>query len=150
MQAHRSRGRNAFRTAARSEAGRSEPGAKPTPHDGPPKWTAGAHFVSLLARTGAVFSTAATGSNWISAYERGRRVMVASDGQSGWVQIEHIRSCWERFERLGRIHRRDVLEPGRRSAFMMALFEQLPGVRREERDGISLVLERPGRESGSR
>ncbi len=60
---------------------------------------------------------------------------------SVWVDIEDIRGCWETFERLGRICRRDVLEPGRRSAFMMALFQQVEGVRREQRGELYLVLE---------
>jgi hypothetical protein len=33
-----------------------------------------------------------------------------------------------------------VLEPGRRSAFMMALFEQVEGIRQEQRGELYLVL----------
>jgi hypothetical protein len=51
-----------------------------------------------------------------------------------------VRTCWETFERLGRVRRGDLLEPGRCSAFMFALFAHVEGV---ETDGDSLVL--PGR-----
>jgi hypothetical protein len=33
-----------------------------------------------------------------------------------------------------------VLEPGRRSAFMMALFQQIEGIRQERRGELYLVL----------
>jgi hypothetical protein len=107
-----------------------------------PDWKAVEHLLAALAVTRAVFSTANASSNWISAYEPGRRLMVESGTQSSWVQVDHIRACWETFERSGRVCRADVLEPGRRSAFMMALFEQLPGVGREERDIRYLVFAR--------
>jgi hypothetical protein len=67
-------------------------------------------------------------------------MMVETAVRSSWVQIEHVRGCWETFDRLGRIKRGDVLEPGRASAFMMALFAQLPGVREVPGDEPSLVL----------
>jgi hypothetical protein len=126
--------------------GRGEPGSPigVTPKgdaDGPPPgWETVEDLLSLLARTRAVFPTANATSNWISAYQPGRRLLVESGTQSHWVQVEHIRTCWEKFEELGRITRRDVLEPGRRSAFMMALFAQLTGVRREDGREPHLVL----------
>ena len=52
--------------------------------------------------------------------------------RDGW-RWTHIRECWETFERLGRIRRQDVLEPGRCSAFMVALFAQRPGRRGADR-----------------
>ena len=67
--------------------------------------------------------------------------MLESGSQSTWVQIDDVRACFETFERLGRIRRRDVLEPGRHSAFMFALFERLGGVRRDAKDDDYLVLE---------
>ena len=70
-------------------------------------------------------------TNWISSYEPGRRLRLETELDSTWVDIESIHGCWETFERLGRIRRSDVLEPGRRSAFMMALFEQVEGIRQE-------------------
>ena len=45
----------------------------------------------------------------------------------------------ETFERLGKIRKEDVLEPGRASTFVMALFAQLPGTE-EAADGAALVL----------
>jgi hypothetical protein len=105
-----------------------------------PDWNAVVTLLSVLAESRAVFPTANSSSNWISAHEPGRRVMVESGVQSSWVQVDHIRTCWDTFERCGRICRTDVLEPGRRSAFMMALFEQLPGVSREPRDARYLVF----------
>lgn len=135
--------RKGFRSAGRIEAGASV-ATKALPHidDERPDWDAVDGLLVRLATTHAVFPTANTTSNWISTYERGRRLMVESGTQSSWVHIDHIRACWDTFEQRGRICRADVLEPGRRSAFMMALFEQLPGVRREQRDSRYLVFAR--------
>jgi hypothetical protein len=130
-----------FRSAGRVEAG-SSVAEKAAPHadDARPSWDEVDRLLERLATTHGVFPTANAASNWISTYEPGRRLMVESGTQSSWVQIDHIRACWNTFEERGRICRTDVLEPGRRSAFMMALFEQLPGVRREKRDGRYLVF----------
>jgi hypothetical protein len=100
-----------------------------------------------LARTRASFSTVLAPSNKVSSYDRGRRLMLEStmDSEmvsSQWVAIASIRECWETFERLGRIRREDVLEPGRCSAFMIALFLQVPGVVEEIDDDRYLVLAR--------
>lgn len=100
-----------------------------------------------LAATHASFSTVLAPTNTISTYDRGRRLMVESTTSSErvssqWVAIASIRECWETFERLGRIRREDVLEPGRCSAFMIALFLQVPGVVEEIDDDRYLVLER--------
>ena len=108
----------------------------------PPDWQAVEEVLSLLARTRAVFPTPTSTSNWISSYEPGRRIMLETGSRSAWVQIEHVRVCWQTFERLGRIRRGDVLEPGRCSAFMMALFEQVAGVRQELGEEPILVLSR--------
>ena len=141
MSATRSRGRKAFRSAGITEAGSSVRAKSRTEPDGArPDWKAVEQLISTLSGTHAVFPTANSSSNWISAYEPGRRLMVESGSQSSWVQVEHIRECWERFEERGRICRKDVLEPGRRSAFMMALFEQVAGVQREKRNGRYLVF----------
>jgi hypothetical protein len=88
--------------------------------------------------------TANSESNSISSYEPGRRLRLETGHDSVWVDIENIRGCWETFERLGCICRSDVLEPGRRSAFMMALFQQIDGIRQERRGELYLVL-RPKR-----
>ena len=62
---------------------------------------------------------------------------------STWIDIENIRGCWETLERLGRIKRSDVLEPGRRSAFMMALFEQVEGIGQDTAASSSSCSGRP-------
>jgi hypothetical protein len=54
--------------------------------------------------------------------------------------VDSIHECWETFERLGRIRRRDVLDPGRCSAFMIALFRQVPGVVEQPGADLYLVL----------
>jgi hypothetical protein len=100
-----------------------------------------------LAKTRDSFSTVLAPTNKISTYDRGRRLMLESTTMSQtvtsqWVAIASIRECWETFERLGRIRREDVLEPGRCSAFMIALFLQVPGVVEEIADDRYLVLAR--------
>jgi hypothetical protein len=112
------------------------------PNGRPPDWVAVEELVEFLAKTHAVFATSTSRTNWISSYEPGRRIMLESDGWSGWVQIEHLQACWETFERLGRIKRRDVLEPGRCSALVMALFAQVKGVQRRPGKEPALVLPR--------
>ena len=52
--------------------------------------------------------------------------MLDSGLRSRWVAVDDIRACWDTFERLGRIRREDVLEPGRCSAFMVELFGTFP------------------------
>lgn len=101
-----------------------------------PGWAAVEALLAELAATKAQFD----GVNWISMYEPGRRLRLETETDSTWIDIETVQACWETFERLGRIRRRDVLEPGRRSAFMMALFQQIEGIRQERRDELYLVL----------
>jgi hypothetical protein len=84
-------------------------------------------LLARLAATGRTFPSATT-SNRIAGYERGRRLMVETDHGSRWVDVADIRACWETFERMRRIRRADVLEPGRCSAFVMALFALVPGI----------------------
>jgi hypothetical protein len=102
-------------------------------------------LLAKLAETRAFFPTATAGSTWISSYEPGRRLRLESDQRSSWIRVEHLEECWGTFERLGRIRRSDVLEPGRCSAFVMALFARVPGVRGEGGDDPSLLLPGPGR-----
>jgi hypothetical protein len=73
-------------------------------------------------------------------YHPNWRVLSVTESRSRWVEVEDIRACWNTFEGLGRIQREDVLDPGRCSSFMMALFEQVPGVERTAGDSPSLVL----------
>jgi len=83
-------------------------------------------------------------TNWISSYEPGSRLRLETGTDSTWIDMDSIRACWETMERLGRIKRSDVLEPGRRSAFMMALFAQVEGIEQDTRGELQLVL-RPSR-----
>lgn len=112
-------------------AGRREGDSAP---QSAPDWLAVEHLLARLADTRAFFPTATSQSNWISSYEPGKRLRLETDGSAKWVQVEHLKECWETFERLRRIRRVDVLEPGRCSAFVMALFAQVPGVREEGTD----------------
>lgn len=105
--------------------------------EAPPTWHAVETLLAHLAETRAKFGTDLAVTNWISAYEPGERFLRENENGSSWVRVDSVHGCWETFERLGRIGRKDVLEPGRCSAFMMALFSQVPGVRRE---GDDLVL----------
>jgi hypothetical protein len=76
-------------------------------------------------------------------------ISVAKAPSSAWdyVQslgqgaVDDIRACWDTFERLGRIRREDVLEPGRCSAFMVELFAHVPGV--VDQDGAERWLALP-------
>ena len=83
-------------------------------------------------------------TSWISSYEPGSRLRLETGTDSTWIDIDSVRGCWETLERLGRIKRSDVLEPGRRSAFMMALFAQVEGIGQDTRGELQLVL-RPSR-----
>jgi hypothetical protein len=105
-----------------------------------PGWQEVEELLTRLAKTGSKFSTASSARNWVSQYEPGRRLLVENHNGSRWVQIGDIRDCWETFERLGRIHRRDVLDPGRCSGLMMALFARVDGVVAEDVDGAEFLI----------
>ncbi|MGZ4357123.1 MAG: hypothetical protein ACXVRU_09970 [Gaiellaceae bacterium] len=93
-----------------------------------PCWTDVEELLERLAETGEPIPTPVAPTTRISTYERGSRVRLESDAGSNWLAVDDIRGCWETFERLGKIRRQDVLDPGRCSAFMVALFRQVPGV----------------------
>lgn len=122
--------------------GPSEPGPPSSTLEliavGQPTWQTVEALLDLLASSRAVFPTATSDFNWISGFERGRHLTFENGARSTRLQIEYVKECWETFEKLGRIQRSDVLEPGRCSAFMMGLFAQVPGV--EEGKGDCLVL----------
>ena len=105
----------------------------------PPDWSTVEALLARLASTRVRFATATTSAAWISSYEPGRRLRLETGQGSRWVEVESIRICWTRLEHLGRIRRNDVLDPGRCSAFMMALFEQVAGVTEEAGDDPYLV-----------
>jgi hypothetical protein len=112
----------------------------PSPKRRVPSWKDVEELLDRLATTGAPIPTALAPTTRITHYQRGRRVKLESDGGSKWVAVESIHECWETFERLGRICRQDVLEPGRCSAFMIALFGQVPGVAEQAGEDRYLVL----------
>jgi hypothetical protein len=93
-----------------------------------PRWEDVVEVIERLVLTGAVLPTSVGLDSQIASYERGRRFMLGSEAGSHWVAVDDIRECWKTFERLGHIRRPDVLEPGRCSAFVMALFARVPGV----------------------
>jgi hypothetical protein len=97
-------------------------------------------LISELVATRATFMTATSAESSISQYEPGVRLMVEGSQGTRWVGITDVKACWETFERLGTVSRADLLEPGRCSAFMFALFAQVEGV---SVDADSLVLPTP-------
>jgi hypothetical protein len=97
-------------------------------------------LITELVSTRATFMTATSAESSISQYEPGVRLMVESSRGTRWVGVTDIKACWETFERLGTVNRADLLEPGRCSAFMFALFAQVEGVSVDE---DSLVLPTP-------
>jgi hypothetical protein len=100
-----------------------------------PLWADVEKVLDRLARGEATISITPTWTTTIGGYERGRRVLLQSSNGRMWLAVDSIRECWERFEELGRIRRSDVLEPGRCSGFMIALFRQVPGVTEEDMRG---------------
>lgn len=107
---------------------------------GAPSWIEAEKVLDRLARAGATIAITPTSATTIGGYEPRRRVLLQSGNSSRWLAVESIRECWERFEELGRICRSDVLEPGRCSGFMIALFRQVPGVTENHVSGTSYLL----------
>jgi hypothetical protein len=104
------------------------------------RWDDVDRLISSLLASRAHFATATSERNSISQYEPGVRLMLESERGTRWVAIEDVRGCWETFERFGTVNRGDLLEPGRCSAFMFALFAQVEGV---ESRADALVLRMP-------
>ncbi len=102
-----------------------------------PGWDDVHGLIARLHETRTPFTTATSVENSISQYEPGVRLMLESKRGTRWVAVDDVRGCWETFERLGSVRRPDLLEPGRCSAFMFALFAQVDGV---SGNGDSLVL----------
>jgi hypothetical protein len=111
-----------------------------SPQVGVPAWPDVEELLQRLAATGRPIPTPLSPEGTISSYQPGRRLLLEANAGSRWVAVESIRECWETFERLGRIRRQDVLEPGRCSAFMIALFQQVPGVSEQFGEDHYLVL----------
>jgi len=106
----------------------------------PPRWEDVVELIERLVVTGAVLPTSVELRSQITSYQRGRRLMLNSEAGSHWVAYDDLHECWKTFERLGRIRRQDVLEPGRCSAFVMALFARVPGVVERTQPEHLLVL----------
>jgi hypothetical protein len=106
-----------------------------------PSWQEVEALLTRLSASGARFATASFVSNRISRYEPGERLLLENENGSRWVRVGDIQGCWETFERMRCIQRRDVLDPGRCSGFVMALFAQVDGVvARTAEGGEVLVL----------
>jgi hypothetical protein len=107
-----------------------------------PGWEDVDGLIERLWVSGATFRTATSAENSIAQYEPGVRLMHESSRGPRWVALDDVRACWETFERLGSVRRNDLLEPGRCSAFMFALFAQVEGVERDAADEPRLSLPR--------
>jgi hypothetical protein len=112
-----------------------------------PGWPAVEQLLAELTSSGTSFPTVLSSHNRITSHDS-RRLSLESDHGMQWIELASIRSCWETFERLGRVTRRDLLEPGRCSAFMIALFSQVPEVTEHVDDEHYLLL--PGARDGPR
>jgi hypothetical protein len=111
-----------------------------SPQTARPGWQDVEELIERLCAKTVVFASATSARNAITQYEPGRRLLLETDVGPRWVAVTDIQACWETFERLDRIGRSDVLEPGRCSAFMIALFAQVEGVVDEAGDVERLSL----------
>jgi hypothetical protein len=107
-----------------------------------PGWEDVDGLIERLHTSRATFRTATSGENSIAQYEPGVRLMHQSSRGPRWVALDDVQACWETFERLGSVRRDDLLEPGRCSAFMFALFAQVEGVEIDAADDPRLSLPR--------
>ena len=105
-----------------------------------PAWAEVHLLISDLCSSRSSFATATSAENSIAQYEPDVRLLLESQRGSRWVAINDVRGCWETFERLGSVGRHDLLEPGRCSAFMFALFAQVEGVEADASDEARLVF----------
>jgi len=105
-----------------------------------PRWEDVDGLIARLYASRANFATETSVQNSIAQYEPGVRLMHQSDRGPRWVALDDVRECWSTFERLGTVSRRDLLEPGRCSAFMFALFAQVEGVELDPGDRRRLAL----------
>jgi hypothetical protein len=124
----------------RAPSKRPETGSR-AERDRTPCWADVEQLLDRLVETGERLPSAHGEGATILSYERGHRLMLDSGLRSRWVAVDDIRACWDTFERLGRIRREDVLEPGRCSAFMVELFAHVPGV--VDQDGAERWLALP-------
>ena len=108
-----------------------------------PRWQDVDGLIARLCATHASFATDTSAVNSIAQYEQGVRLMHESARGPRWVAVDDVRECWATFERLGSVKRKDLLDPGRCSAFMFALFAQVDGVVRDPADPERLALSTP-------
>jgi len=113
--------------------------------DSAPSWSDVEDLLARLSATGTSFTTVTSEENSISQYEPGGRLLLETGTGTRWVALGDVQTCWETFERLGNIRRSDLLEPGRCSAFMFALFAQVDGVIAGTGDAETLLLPARGR-----
>ena len=109
-----------------------------------PGWAEVQDLIAQLCAGRTMFATATSSESSISQYEPGVRLLVEGYRGPRWVAMDDIRACWETFERLGTVDRSDLLEPGRCSAFMFALFAQVDGVVHDALDDSRLALAADG------
>ena len=102
-------------------------------------WPMVEELLAGLASSGDSFASGTSTAYRVESYHPGWRLRITSVNSSRWIDVDDIRSCFETFEKKRTICKADVLEPGRASAFMLALFGQLPGTVEAE-DGASLAL----------
>lgn len=105
-----------------------------------PRWEDVHRLIERLCATRATFRTETSAENSIAQYEPGFRLMHESERGTRWVAVDDVRACWATFERLGSVIRRDLLDPGRCSAFMFALFAQVEGVETDASDVARLTF----------
>jgi hypothetical protein len=107
-----------------------------------PRWEDVNGLIEQLCASRTSFATATSAENSIAQYEPGVRLMHESPRGPRWVALDDVRACWEKLEQLGSVNRGDLLEPGRCSAFMFALFAQVEGVESDAAEDARLSLRR--------
>jgi hypothetical protein len=105
-----------------------------------PTWEMVEDLLAELSSTKSPFNWQEERTYRLEGYQPDWRVRAVAGESSRWVEVEDIRTCWATFERLGRIESKDVLEPGRCSSLMMALFEQIPGIEQPADGSASLAF----------
>jgi hypothetical protein len=81
-----------------------------------------------LARSKEWFPTVTGKPNRILSYEPGQRVLVETETGTNPIEVSWIKTHWQTLITQREVTRNDLLYPGRRSAFMLALFRRIPGI----------------------
>jgi hypothetical protein len=106
-----------------------------------PEWQDVERVIREVAKSGRTIYTVTGKPNRIVEYVPGRSVTVETKKGIDDIAIDVIRHHWTTLETKRRVRLRELLDPGRRSAFMGALFSQVPGVRVEGTRPAYLVIE---------